>query len=316
MAETIADLSKEIASLRDALLKDRVDNSDPKNPKTQVSELKEHLVQQAPKLMTEDFFKAQFAPYFKKFDDMHQELVKAKKTEWMEAAGLGSFAAAVEKFHEDSAWWPVYLVSGFLSLAVPAFLIALALNLKDMQRKIQGGIFNFLGRKWPSLRGQILASVEGGLLPRRQNAQTVRDREGGNLAGVTLTNPPDPATFDALRQALGNVNRRIINFNKAVAKMKSKAQLDKLATGVEAITRATDAAKPTDIETLAKAIDKLGDAQDKFNPRDIPKPRPLLATADAAKTLAEAGETVTQRFQKLKDDATELARIMAGGASS
>ncbi|MEU6165426.1 hypothetical protein [Streptomyces tanashiensis] len=311
MAETIADLSKEITSLRDALLKDRVDNSDPKNPKTQVSELKEHLVQQAPKLMTEDFFTAQFAPYFKKFDDMHQELVKAKKTEWMEAAGLGSFAAAVEKFHEDSAWWPAYLVSGFLSLAVPALLIALALNLKEFQRTIQGGIFNFLGRWWPSLRGQILASVEGSLIPRPQNGQTVRDREGANLAGVTLTNPPDPATFDALKRALGDINRRIINFNKAVAKMKSKAQLEKLALGVEKITKAVDLAKPDDIEKVAAAIDKLGDAQDKFDPKKLPKARGLASAATEAERLARAGDAVKDAFDALKAAAAGAERAIA-----
>ncbi|WP_329117190.1 hypothetical protein [Streptomyces sp. NBC_01353] len=305
-----AEISKQISDLRSALLENRVDE---KTGKTQLSELKEYLVQTSPKIVTEDWVKTTFAPYFKKIDEMHQELTKAKKTEWMEAMGLGSFAAAVEKWHENNAWWPVYLFSGFMSLAVPAFLIALALNFKNLQRGLQTRLFDRLAGRFPTLRNQVIAGGPGGILPRLQDRDVVRQREeaaGGGMAAI-----PRNADFEPLRRQLEALNPELLKFNnrapsfirefrklpkenaatKAAAGVKKIAdairdvdhgQMQPVATGVNKINNAMRNADPKKIEKVAKATAKLKLATTGFNPDRIPKAGPLQDAATAAGNLA------------------------------
>ncbi|GEB56553.1 hypothetical protein [Streptomyces gardneri] len=345
MADTIEGLSREIASLRDALLKDRVDNSDPKNPKTVVSELKEYLVLKSPKIATEEWIKTQFtADFFKKIDDMHQELTKAKKTEWMEAAGLGSFAASLEKFHEGNAWWPVYLVSGFLSLAVPAFLIALAMNLTAFQRTIQGGIFNLLSKIKPSLEGKILARPEGGgIIPRPQLAADVRARENSVLSGLAAL--PQNADFSGLRTQLEGINPLLATFNqhapafnKEFRKLPSESKATKAGLGVKAVADAitgvnheamapiatgmgkiTDAVKLSDPKKTSKFADAIGKLKTSMTGLEVDKV-PTMATfqnaANAAKELAQHTGTLSGRMRDFATAVRDLNREMGGGGSA
>ncbi|MFF8836024.1 hypothetical protein [Streptomyces sp. NPDC015130] len=281
-----------------------------------ISKLKEALIAEAPRVVTDAMLPFDFV---KRFADMYEELQKEPVTEYLEAMGLDGFAAAVEKNYEENKGWKAWLYSAIAGLFIPMLGAVIAImfltNFKTFQRGLQKLLFNVLlgwvPKLGPYLRDKIIAMEPDSRFPKLQRAEDVRNREGGNLAGVTLTNPPDPATFDALKRALGDINRRIINFNKAVAKMKSKAQLDKLAAGVEAVTKATDAAKPTDIETLATAIGKLGTAQDTFDPKKLPKARGLASAATEAERLAKAGDAVKKAFDELKAAASQAEAVIA-----
>ncbi|MFF8804371.1 hypothetical protein [Streptomyces omiyaensis] len=321
MAKTIEDLSSEIAALKEALLYDQTtvlakydtdhQVKDPdKQPKDEVfwvSKIKSSLIDERPRIVTDAMLPFDFVP---RFAEMYEELQKEKSTELLEAFGLDGIASAVEKFHEGHEARREYLAVAIAGILVPMAIGALVIVFR---KAILTGFRELQYRLAPD--SKAFALNDGQTWFQRMTKDQIKTREDA-AAGVTAGDPPNPEDLGPLKQALGDINRRIINFNKAVAQMKTKGQLERLAKGVEAVTKATDLAKPTEIETLAAAIDKLGDAQDKFNPRDVPKPRPLKAAADAAQSLADAGQSVSERFAKLKEDATELVRIMSGGSQS
>ncbi|MFE2555226.1 hypothetical protein ACFXGT_04215 [Streptomyces sp. NPDC059352] len=245
-----------------------------------------------------------------KIEDIHKEVVKAPITEWLEAAGLDGIAAGVEKIAEGTDWktylpYFAFAIGGFL---LPLLGIMFLANFKEWQRNTQQWIARVILRRGDN--PNIIAMSDNGRRPDILPRGHVEGREGAAGQAI-LTNPPAASTFDELKQALGQINRRIINFNKAVAKMKSAAALKKLAGGVEAVTKATDAANPTEIETLAKAIDKLGDAQDKFDPKKLPKARGLASAATEAERLAKAGDAVKLAFDNLKAAAQAAERVIA-----
>ncbi|MGW8768237.1 hypothetical protein ACWGN5_37820 [Streptomyces sp. NPDC055815] len=336
-ATTIPELSAEIAALKDALTLNKGDKSKElefqydgnhegkteaeKKGKTEtfkVSDLKAALISEEPKVVTTALLPFKFT---ERFASIYEELQKERWTEYLEGLGLDGFAAAFEKQKEGEADWKNWLTAAIGGLFIPMVGAVIALmfltNFKNFQRGLQKILFNWvlgwIPRLGPYLRNKILAMEPDGRFPRLQPAQTVRDREAGNVPGATAATPPDPSTFDALKRALGDINRRIINFNKAVGKMKSKAQLDKLAKGVEAVTKATDAAKPTDIETLATAIGTLATSQRNFDPKKLPKPRTLANAAKEAERLAKAGDDVKTAFDNLKAAAQAAERVIAAG---
>lgn len=333
MSDEIKEVIKDIAALKKALLEKNTEQKQEtftyqgdhegsdaekkgRSVTTHLSDLKRALIAVDPKIVTENMLPVHFAERFK---TVYEELQKEPWTEYLEAMGLDGFAAAYEKQKEGESAWKDWLLSAITGVFIPMLGAVLALmfltNFKLFQRFLQKVLFNWvlgwIPKLGPYLRDKIFAMEPDSRFPKLQPAQEVKDREAAAGAGVTLTNPPDPTTFNALRQALGDINRRIINFNKAVAKMKSKAQLDKLATGVEAVTKATDAAKPTDIETLATAIGKLASSQENFNPRKLPKARGLASAATEAERLAKAGDAVKLAFENLKAAAQSAERVIA-----
>ncbi|MFD9243564.1 hypothetical protein ACFV0D_16820 [Streptomyces sp. NPDC059556] len=318
MAETIADLSREIAALKEALYNsstssvtakydgDHQEKDESKKPQEKsypVSELKKALIDSQPKIVTDAMLPFEF---IKRFAEMYEELQKEKSSELLEAFGLDGLGAAVEKFHEDheSKW--SYFWSAIAGLLVPlmagALILTISAAMLKLQRAIQAKLFG----------GRVVARNDEGTGFGLQSRTHVNNRENA-AAGAVLTNPPDTTAINNLKQALGEVNQRIKDFNTAVSKMKSASALNKLAEGVDKLTKATDAAKPTDIETLATAIGKLGTAQDTFAPKKLPKAQTLSAAATQAERLAKAGGEVKTAFDNLKAAAQAAERVIAAG---
>ncbi|WP_017239558.1 hypothetical protein [Streptomyces sp. SS] len=261
---------------------------------------------------------------------MYDELTKAKKTEWMEAMGLEGFASAVEKFHEDSVWWPVYAISAFIGLAVPAFLLAVALGLKDTQRKIQGAFFNLLGKKWATFTDTIYARQEGKILPRRQRVTDVNENEraaGGGMASI-----PADANFDALRGQLTSLNPELQKFNnhapdfkRNLRGMPSLAKATKIADAVKKLGEAVDPTQtpliakalgkinegvtysdPKKTTAFAKAIGKLKLAMNDFDPTQVPTAAALGPAAQKAGELAQHTTTLTRHMRGFADAVRDL----------
>ncbi|MEU3750507.1 MULTISPECIES: hypothetical protein [Streptomyces] len=274
----------------------------PEDPIVAISKFKASLIEAEPRVLTERHLPSNFIT---KFDEMHQELKKELSSELIEAAGLDGLGAAVEKFHENNEEKWSYLglaIAGILApLAIGGLVIVFSKWMLELFRMVQSWVL-------PGRRVVTLNERQDGF--QRLTRQQIRTREDAAL-GVTQVEPRNPAELEPLKEALGQLNRRIINFNKAIGKMKSKAQLEKLAKGVQAVTKATDDAKPTDIETLATAIGKLGAAQDTFDPKKLPKARGLASAATEAERLAKAGDAVKQAFDELKAAASQAEAVIA-----
>ncbi|MFE1269508.1 hypothetical protein [Streptomyces sp. NPDC058758] len=291
-----------ISELKNALLVDRPNKDKPEESK--LSELKEHLINKEPGLVTRQWLEKQLPEKFaERFQAMYDELTKAKKTEWLEAMGLDGFASALEKFHEGSKWWPVYLLSGFMGLAVPAFIAILALNLKVLQRGIQKAVSKFF-----TGRETVLATSDSGRGIRPQNATTVEGREANGAVTGTNT-PPDPATLEPLYQKLGQVNRRILVFNKGIKRMASPRELGKLATGIGKVNDAVEASRPETIETLATHVGTLKTVMADFKPGRIPQD--LQNTRTETRNLGRTVDELKTSFQQLKEEATRVATVLA-----
>ncbi|MFE5631176.1 hypothetical protein ACFQ69_13170 [Streptomyces sp. NPDC056470] len=308
----------------------------PEDPIARISQFKAALIEAEPKILTERQLPMNFIT---KIDDMHKELKKDALTEWAEAAGLDGFAATWEKFKEGENWVP-YLISAFVGLAVPAFLLILATNLKESQRDLQQLFTRFLPG---SRRNQILATNDSGRGIGWHTRDHVDRREAGAVAGLSsLTDLPDPARLRPLQDALGAVNTRIAKFNTEVRKLPSARSLTKIAAAVEKVNTAITAAvptkmasvaeklvkiaegvekynehrldtkalekankaveksNPTKIRELAKATGKLAGAQRHFNPENLPNANNLRAAAGAANDLARAGGNLTQAFNTFR----------------
>ncbi|MFE3073105.1 hypothetical protein [Streptomyces sp. NPDC059247] len=332
MAETIADLSKEIAALKDALFAiTPADKKSGTEAKGFLVDLKKHLVDESPKVTTQEWMTTLFAPYFKKFDDMHKELTKEKPTEWMEAAGLGGFSAAYEKFKEDDSWWQ-YLLAAFIALAIPAILLALALNLRTAQQATQA----FISGMFTKSRGDnrtILATQDGSLLPRPQKYGDVKKAQAAAAGGITAVG--DGANLEALRgklealtPELQKFNRAAPAFNREFRKLPSENAATKAATGVKkiseaikdinqeqmkpvasAVNRINNAmrnADPQKITKVAKATEKLKTAVTGFEPARVPKADPLQKAADAAKNLTEQIGPLNRSLDSLRTAVGQL----------
>ncbi|MFB7941554.1 hypothetical protein [Streptomyces sp. NPDC056049] len=287
-----------ISELKAALIEARP-NPEGKNKPELPSLLKKHLIEAAPKIATE----AYLADTVAKIKDIHTEVTKAKKTEWLEAMGLDGFAAALEKFHEGNKWWPAYLLAGFVGLAVPAFIAILALNLKVLQRGVQKFVSKlFTGRE------TVLATSPGGRGIRPQDATTVEGREANGATG-TATDPPDPATLEPLYQKLGQVNRRLLVFNKSIKRMVSPRELGKIATAIEKVNKAVGASKPESIDTLVTKVGDIKTAMEDFKPGKIPQD--LQNTRTETRNLGSTVDELRASFRKLKEEASRVSAVLA-----
>ncbi|MEV7275798.1 hypothetical protein [Streptomyces sp. NPDC093111] len=348
MAKTIDDLSTEITQLKEALTRksesltyqvpDAKDDKKLEDKLAFVSQLKKHLIGDAPKILTEEAA----APWIKQIGDIHEEATKAPVTEWLEAAGLDGVAAGVEKISEGKGFGTFlpYFFSAFMGLAIPAIGLLLAARSVDIVRRITAAITG----------GRILAANEsGGWSLQNRTAVETRERRVFN-GGTSLADIPANANFDNLRNQLNLLNPHLEKFNaeapkftsefhklpKVNAVIKAADAIDKVKTAVAAIdpdkvtalakalgkltgavkhhdpkkvpdpgkidrlNTAMASANPTAIREMATATGKLASAQRHFDPKKLPKAGGLSSAARAAERLAKAGGDVAQAFNNLR----------------
>lgn len=290
---TNADISQKITNLRNYLTK--VDDGS--------LVTNQHLKQQLPEKFAE------------RFQSMYDELTKAKKSEFLEAMGLDGFGAALEKYYESRSGadtkWGYYLASAVVGLAIPAIGVMLAAQLVNISRKLQT-----LGN--PD-RPVITGNGNGGFM--RQHIDDINAREDRVFNGGSgIADIPRDANFDPLREQLERLTPKLTAFNQAAGpfttnfrNLPKESQLNKAAAGIEKVSRAASEAKPTDIKAVARATNKLVNAQRNFDPKKLPKARGLASSAAAAERLAKAGDDVATAFTNLKNKAEETARVLAAG---
>ncbi|MEU6882002.1 hypothetical protein [Streptomyces sp. NPDC046712] len=257
--------------------------------------LKSELIGTEPKVVTEGFLKQQLPEKFiERFKEMYDELHKEKSSELLEAAGLEGLGAAVEKFHEGNENKGEYLAAAIAGILVPLAIGALILTFQAQALKISRAVQAFIFR-----RDRIIARNDEGTGFGIQTRDHVTRREAA-AGGGTLANPPDPATLEPLKRALGDINRRIINFNKAVAKFPSARSMTKTAGGVQKINDAVTASNPEKIDKVAQGAVKLVEAVKDYDPKKVPDPR-KLEKLNAA--MASANPT------KIKEVATATGKL-------
>ncbi|MER7533580.1 hypothetical protein ABTX77_02160 [Streptomyces sp. NPDC097704] len=284
-----------------------------------------------------------------KIEDIHKEVVKAKKVEILEQLGMDHLAAAYKKLTEEG--WSAardYFIAAVASTVVPLIGGALVLILSAWALKASRGIQERL------FRGFVLARTESGLGIWPQRRTDVETREANTGGVLNTANIPDPATLDALKLALADLNPKITAFNTAIRKVPRAGSLTKTADGItrvktavtgldtdkitalaKALGKLTGAVKhhdpkkvpdpgkidrlnaamaganPAAIKEMATATGKLASAQRHFDPKKLPKARGLESAARAANKLADAGRDVAQAFNNLKIKAQEAAQAMA-----
>ncbi|MER8042283.1 hypothetical protein [Streptomyces sp. NPDC094032] len=348
MAETIPELSKEISDLKNSLLEttekftykeqDEKDDKKFEEKLTFVSRLKNSLIGETPKVITEE----SAAPWIKQIGDIHEEVTKAPVTEWLEAAGLDGVAAGVEKIYEGKNFGIIvpYFISAFMGLAIPAIGLLLAAKSIDLVRRITAAVTG----------GRVLAANENGGWG-LQNRTDVENRERRVFnGGTSLADIPAGTNFDGLRNQLSTLNPHLEKFNTEAPKFisefrklpkvndvnKAADAIDKVKLAVDAIDTdkvtatakalgkltgavkhhdpkkvpdpkkieklnlAMTSANPAAIREMATATGKLASAQRHFDPKKIPKSGSLSSAARAAERLAKAGGDVAQAFNNLR----------------
>ncbi|MGW5774858.1 hypothetical protein [Streptomyces sp. NPDC003863] len=284
-----------------------------------------------------------------KIEDIHKEVVKAKKVEILEQLGMDHLAAAYKKLTEEG-WGAArdYFIAAVASTVVPLIGGALVLILSAWALKASRGIQERI------FRGFVLARTESGLGIWPQRRTDVEAREANTGGVLNTANIPDPTTLDALKLALADLNPKITAFNTAIRKVPRAGSLTKTADGInrikssvtgldtdkitalaKALGKLTGAVKhhdpkkvpdpgkidrlnaamaganPATIKEMATATGKLASAQRHFDPKKLPRARGLESAARAANKLADAGRDVAQAFNNLKIKAQEAAQAMA-----
>ncbi|MFJ9827294.1 hypothetical protein ACIRSU_23490 [Streptomyces sp. NPDC101160] len=280
-----------------------------------------------------------------KIEDIHKEVVKAKKVEILEQLGMDHLAAAYKKLTEEG-WGAArdYFIAAVASTVVPLIGGALTLMLTawalKASRDFQARIFG----------GRVIARTESGLgiWPQRRTDVEAREANAGGV--LNAANIPDPARLDALKLALADLNPKITAFNTAIRKVPRAGSLTKTADGITRVKTAVTGADPDKITALAKAlgkltgavkhhepkkmpdprkieklnsaiagtdaneikkvataIGKLSSAQRHFQPRSLPKARTLESAARSAERLARAGGQVATAFNTLRNAARDAA---------
>ncbi|MFI0983936.1 hypothetical protein [Streptomyces exfoliatus] len=317
MAKTPDELSTEIADLKKALVdeanhevKYMVENTKKetkeKEPfvedgRAMVSKLKKSLIGDPPKILTEE----NAAPFIKQITDIHEEVVKAPLTEWLEAAGLDGVAAGVEKIYEGKDNWWTYFIAAFLGLAIPAIGLLLVSKFTDWSRLLQSKIFG----------GQAYARNEGGTWS-RQDLQAINDRETRVFNGGGIGAIPTADSLRGVREELEKLTEKITIFNRKAGgfrtkfnKMPSARAIKSSAKGIEAIADALDRITISDVGTMATKAEDLKKAMEDFKPGKIPQD--LQNTRTETRNLGRTVDELKTSFQKLKDEALLAARALA-----
>ncbi|MFB7865140.1 MULTISPECIES: hypothetical protein [unclassified Streptomyces] len=350
MAKTIDDLSNEVTQLKDALITGSIKHEwkekvpDPKNPKEEIeveqkallSSLKNHLILEAPKIMTEE----SAAPWIKQIGDNYEELHKELSSELFEAAGFDTIGAAVEKFHEGNAEAWKYAVNAIASLVIPAILAGIGLVLLTrftaIQQFLQAKFFN-LFKTWTGKTDHIWARNANNDGWKFQPKTEVQAR-----ANPTVTAIADipPAAIGALREQLEKINPELLKFNnrapaftsafrklpsvskatkaaKAVERIANAVtgidhgQMQPVAEGVNKINNSMRNADPRKVEKVAKAVGKLKDAMVGFDATKIPKSADLGPAATKMGDLARETGTLRTKLNDLRDTIRSLDTVIA-----
>ncbi|GHG10409.1 hypothetical protein [Streptomyces zaomyceticus] len=317
MAKTIDDLSKEISDLTGVLLTadSKVSHKVPnptddeeakeKTPfvdgSSMVSKLKKSLVGDPPKILTEE----NAAPFIKEITDIHEEVVKAPLTEWLEAAGLDGVAAGVEKIYEGKDNWWTYFIAAFIGLAIPAIGLLLVSKFTDWSRFLQSKVFG----------GQAYARNEAGTWS-RQDLQAINDRETRVFNGGGISAIPSEDSLRGVREELEKLTEKITIFNRKAGgfrtkfnKMPSARAIKKSAQGIEAIADALDRITISDVGAMATQADELKRAMEDFKPGKIPQD--LQTTRTETRNLGRTVDELKASFQRLKDETVLVTRALA-----
>lgn len=275
MGKTIDDISNEITQLKNDLATGSVKLTykvpDEKNPDKTVdkdalvSKLKQHLIGDAPKILTEEAA----APWVKQIGDIHEEATKKPLTEWLEAAGLDGVAAGVEKIYEGKNFgvvWP-YFASAFVGLAIPAIGLLLAAQSINIVRNVTEKLF-----------GWVVANNENGGWS-RQNRQDVERRERRVFnGGTSLADLPPDANFDGLRNQLQQLNPELLKFNnrapsfiREFRKLPTESKATKAAEGVKRIAEAISGVNHAEMRPVAEGVNKINNSMRNADPRKVEK---------------------------------------------
>ncbi|MEV7564516.1 hypothetical protein [Streptomyces tanashiensis] len=320
-----------IARLRSALTSDFAPPG-----KAPVSELKHSLVENSPKITTENFIQNFFAEALKQIKDIHTEATKNPWTEFLEATPLGALAPALEKWFESKEdgqvkWWQWLLaaiVGGVLLALLPAikgFFVNLA---RDLQTYERGGDNSKEARALRTIRSK---NADGGWS--RQLRGDVEAREKRQWEGASsIADIPATANFDGLRGQLANLNPHLEKFNGQApdfkANLRGMPSLSKATKIADAVKKLGEAVDPTQTPLLAKALGKINEAvtysdppkttafakaigklklaMKDFNADRVPTAAALGPAAQQAEELARHTTTLTGNMRGFADAVREL----------
>ncbi|MFJ7127646.1 hypothetical protein [Streptomyces sp. NPDC098101] len=312
-----------ISELKAALIDARPDPEDAKKPKLP-SLLKNHLINVAPKIATENFIKEFFAATISKIEDIHTEATKNQWTEFMEATPIaGGFAAALEKWFESKeegakvAWqnWLFAALAGALMIGLlPA---------------IKGLIVN--GWRYAQTRGDDSKRIwtknpDGGW--GRETLAAVNQREqrvwnGGTSLADLVSDPANATRAEALRKKLVPLNKAMDRFNKLAptfqtlfGKLPREAKAEKAASAVKKISDAVNLVNRVALKEVTEGLEKLNLAMDGFQPSKLPKEPELAGQARAMNSLAKETGTLRQKFIELRGTVQSLDQELGGAAGA
>ena len=152
------------------------------------------------------------------------------------------------------------------------------------------------------ITGKIFSIGENG-------APTLQTRAATQAAQSVSINPTNltPETLGALQTALSTVTPEIRDFNTAIGAMKSPAQIKKITKAVGDLKAKLTPSPKAAISDTAKAIDKLSDQLDRYDPTKLPRVQTMHETATAVGQLSTAAGTLQDRLRNLAAEARTTA---------
>ncbi len=325
-----------ISDLKAALLEERANPKGDKEPKLP-SLLKDHLVNVAPKIATEEFlsgFLKDWTDAYDKIKQIHTEVSKHKTTEMLEMLGLNSIAAVHEKYQEakedPTVVWKDWLWGAIggavLLVAIPALTLFFAGQLLALSRTIQ--TWRPFGDNSPQARAgrRILAgNGNGGLSPQTLGAVNQREARvfnGGTSLADLVSDPANAQQAETLARALEKLNPQVERFEaKAPSFLDSFKRLPKQSKAEKAVTvldLVGDAIKKVNavkLKKIADGLEKLNGELDRFQPTKLPTDTQLGNTAQAMSDLATQTGTLREKFQGLSGTITSLNQEIAGSGA-
>ncbi|MFD6364838.1 hypothetical protein ACFWFX_34115 [Streptomyces roseolus] len=322
-----------ISDLKAALLEERTDPKGDKEPKLP-SLLKDHLVNVAPKIATEEFlsgFLKDWTDAYDKIKQIHTEVSKHKTTEMLEMLGLNSIAAVHEKYQEAKedptvAWkdWLWGAIGGaVLLVAIPALALFFAGQLLNLSRTIQ--TWRPFGDNSPEARAgrRILAgNGNGGVSLQTLGAVNQREQRvfmGGTSLADLVSNPANAQQAETLAKALEKLNPQVERFDAkapsfldSFKRLPNQSKADKAATVLGTMGEAIKKVNAVKLKKIADGLEKLNSELDKFQPTKLPTETQLGNTAQAMSNLATQTGTLREKFQDLQGTIRTLDGLIAG----
>ncbi|MEU2654659.1 hypothetical protein ABZ615_04975 [Streptomyces sp. NPDC007325] len=328
-----------ISELKDALIKARPDPDSKDKKATLPSLLKDHLINAAPKIATEELlsgFLKDWTDAYDKIKQIHVEVTKHKTTEMLEMLGLNSIAAVHEKYQEAQedptvAWkdWLWGAIGGaVLLVAIPALALFFTGQLVNLSRTIQ--TWRPFGDNSPEARAgrRILAgNGNGGLAPQTLSAVNQREARvwnGGTSIADLVGDPANAQNAETLARALEKLNPQVERFEakapsflNSFKRLPNQSKADKAATVLETMGEAIKKINATKLKKIADGLEKLNKELDTFQPTKLPTDTQLGNTAQAMSNLATQTGTLRDKFRELRGSISSLDQVIAGsGAGS